>query len=172
MRLLNVDTLKLETFYEPHVPRYAALSHTWGKEEVLFQDIEAGQRDRKNWTKIYRSASTAQVLGWKYIWIDTCCIDKTSSAELSEAINSMYRWYLKCDVCIAYLEDVSLESDLNEVDHNAHIATHLLLYPTFSQGSNEVGHSRNSLRHTTYVSTIQIGPRSERSKSFWKIFSR
>jgi hypothetical protein len=133
MRLLNVDTLKLETFYEPHVPRYAALSHTWGKEEVLFQDIEAGQRDRKNWTKIYRSASTAQVLGWKYIWIDTCCIDKTSSAELSEAINSMYRWYLKCDVCIAYLEDVSLESDLNEVDHNAHIATHLLLYPTFSQ---------------------------------------
>jgi hypothetical protein len=41
-----------------------------------------------------------------YIWIDTCCIDKSSSAELSEAINSMYRWYEESEVCYAYLEDV------------------------------------------------------------------
>jgi hypothetical protein len=41
-----------------------------------------------------------------YLWIDTCCIDKSSSAELSEAINSMYRWYEESNVCYAYLEDV------------------------------------------------------------------
>jgi len=39
--------------------------------------------------------------------IDTCCIDKKSSAELSEAINSMYKWYEKSEKCYAYLEDVS-----------------------------------------------------------------
>ncbi len=44
--------------------------------------------------------------GVRYIWIDTCCIDKSSSAELSEAINSMYRWYEESVVCYAYLEDV------------------------------------------------------------------
>jgi len=42
----------------------------------------------------------------RYLWIDTCCIDKSSSAELSEAINSMYRWYEESNVCYAYLEDV------------------------------------------------------------------
>jgi hypothetical protein len=40
-----------------------------------------------------------------YVWIDTCCIDKTSSAEFTEAINSMYRWYQKADICYAHLED-------------------------------------------------------------------
>jgi hypothetical protein len=42
-------------------------------------------------------------------WLDSCCIDKTSSAELSEAINSMYRWYQNAQVCYAYLEDVPAE---------------------------------------------------------------
>jgi hypothetical protein len=49
-----------------------------------------------------------------YVWIDTCCIDKTSSAELSEAINSMFRWYRKSKVCFAYLEDVSAEPGWKE----------------------------------------------------------
>ncbi|KAM7210457.1 hypothetical protein V8F06_014159, partial [Rhypophila decipiens] len=39
-------------------------------------------------------------------WADTCCIDKTSSSELSEAINSMYKWYSESSVCYVYLEDV------------------------------------------------------------------
>lgn len=41
----------------------------------------------------------------RWIWIDTCCIDKNSSAELSEAINSMYRWYENATVCYAHIED-------------------------------------------------------------------
>jgi hypothetical protein len=47
-----------------------------------------------------------------YVWIDTCCIDKSSSAELSEAINSMFAWYERAQVCYVYLADVQS----NEVD--------------------------------------------------------
>ncbi|KAF1963977.1 HET-domain-containing protein, partial [Bimuria novae-zelandiae CBS 107.79] len=109
MRLLNVITLKLETFNGPDVPKYAALSHTWGDEEVTFQDIMAGSGVGKiGWIKIIRSAAEAEKHGCKYIWIDTCCIDKTSSAELSEAINSMFRWYRKCQICFAHLDGVKL----------------------------------------------------------------
>ena len=49
--------------------------------------------------------------GLSHAWIDTCCIDKSSSAELSEAINSMYTWYEVAQVCYAYLEDVLVEQD-------------------------------------------------------------
>jgi hypothetical protein len=110
MRLLNVETFKLETFDRSKIPKYAALSHTWGDEEVTFQDIATDLSQRKiGWTKILRSAAEAKKHSCKYVWIDTCCIDKTSSTELSEAINSMYRWYRKCEVCFAHLEDVSEE---------------------------------------------------------------
>lgn len=43
--------------------------------------------------------------GLKYIWIDSCCIDKTSSSELAESINSMFRWYEESEVCYVYLSD-------------------------------------------------------------------
>ncbi|KAL5905981.1 hypothetical protein ACKVV1_010394 [Pyricularia oryzae] len=41
----------------------------------------------------YLSACQVQRHPIPYVWVDICCIDKTSSAELSEAINSMFRWY-------------------------------------------------------------------------------
>lgn len=59
------------------------------------------------YTKIKRCCGMALSEGWKYVWIDTCCIDKTSSADLSEAINAMYGWYEKAEVCYVYLADVS-----------------------------------------------------------------
>jgi hypothetical protein len=67
-----------------------------------------------------------------------CCIDKTSSAELSQAINSMYRWYQNCDLCIAYLEDIRKESLdikglIEDGYRNANIASQLFCYPTFSR---------------------------------------
>jgi hypothetical protein len=107
MRLLSIKTFQLETFYSD-VPEYAALSHTWGDEEVTFQDLTADLgRKKKGWNKILGSTIQAAKHSCNYVWIDTCCIDKTSSAELSEAINSMFRWYRKSKVCFAYLEDVS-----------------------------------------------------------------
>lgn len=66
--------------------------------------------EKAGWTKILESAAKAAEHNCKYIWIDTCCIDKTSSAELSEAINSMFSSYQKCKICFAHFEDVSARS--------------------------------------------------------------
>ncbi|KAH7919972.1 HET-domain-containing protein [Leucogyrophana mollusca] len=114
MYLLNTSTLQLEQ------PRnlsheYAILSHVWGEEEVTFRDINGPDAaNLRGYTKIKRCCAQARADGYKYAWIDTCCIDKSSSAELSEAINSMYRWYEDAAVCYAYLADVP--SDENPAD--------------------------------------------------------
>ncbi|EGR51183.1 uncharacterized protein TRIREDRAFT_45503 [Trichoderma reesei QM6a] len=105
MRLVNTRTLELEIFATPEEARYAILSHTWGEGEVTFADVQQPQRETRGWDKIRRSSQIALNSGYPYLWIDTCCIDKTSSAELSEAINSMFQWYEKAGVCIAFLED-------------------------------------------------------------------
>ncbi|KAJ4271936.1 hypothetical protein NW762_000645 [Fusarium torreyae] len=118
MRLINIHKLQLEFFAGGEVPRYAILSHVWGSDEVTFDDInsvghdDAFQLDRHS--KLRESCNMARSLKLDYLWIDTCCIDKSSSAELSEAINSMFRWYAESAVCIAFLEDVAsspLESE-------------------------------------------------------------
>ncbi|KAI1792775.1 hypothetical protein LXA43DRAFT_315572 [Ganoderma leucocontextum] len=57
-------------------------------------------------TKIRMACAVARAHGHLLLWIDSCCIDKTSSSELSEAINSMYLWYRHASVCYAYLADV------------------------------------------------------------------
>ena len=110
MRLINVETLNLDVFYDGKVPPYAILSHTWGKddEEISFSDIESGhvQKPGSGYTKLWGCCEQAKKDGYGYIWIDTCCIDKKDSVELGEAINSMFRWYQKAAVCYAYLSDV------------------------------------------------------------------
>lgn len=99
--------LVLERFIGAKVPRYAILSHTWGKDEVLFEHIKADTaRERKAFPKVRSAALQARLDRYRYIWVDTCCINSDSSAELQEAINSMYKWYAKAEVCYAYLVDV------------------------------------------------------------------
>ncbi|THU94983.1 HET-domain-containing protein [Dendrothele bispora CBS 962.96] len=190
MYLLNTRTLTLKSFYTK-IPRYAILSHTWGKKEVTFQDIQhqdkeksdrkvSGERsdrevpgdksdrevpedesdkevpgDESNrkmsrddidmedsgsedsdsedsdmedsdsedsgtddgreleaaWRKIEGACAQARKYDWEWIWIDSCCIDKSSSAELSENINSMYQLYENAGVCYVYLSDVSSKKD-------------------------------------------------------------
>ena len=106
MRLLNTSTLKLVEFYG-EIPPYAILSHTWEKEEVSFDDLpQEHAKKMLGYSKISNCCSLARSDGYKYVWIDTCCIDKRSSAELSEAINSMYAWYQDAQKCYAYLADV------------------------------------------------------------------
>jgi hypothetical protein len=105
MHLLNTTTLKLKYFIED-IPLYAILSHTWGDEEVTFDDIDKPHAvDMKGYHKILKSCAQALEDGYEWIWVDTCCIDKKSSAELSEAINSMYKWYWNADICYVYLSD-------------------------------------------------------------------
>ena len=107
MRLLHTTSLKLQDFQPDAVPEYAILSHTWEEEEVTLQDLETGRwRSLSSSTKISGICSLACKNKHQYIWIDTVSIDKTSSAELTEAINSMFAWYQNAIICYAYLSDV------------------------------------------------------------------
>ncbi|RYP64751.1 hypothetical protein DL769_006556 [Monosporascus sp. CRB-8-3] len=108
MRLLKNTSLELAEFADNDVPLYAILSHRWGDEEVSLQDIiHQNAANKAGYNKVLMLCSVAASHGFQYVWIDTCCVDKTSSAELSEAINSMYRWYQGSAVCYAYLADVT-----------------------------------------------------------------
>lgn len=113
MRLINVDTFTLEEFLgTAAVPPYAILSHTWDDEEVTFQEFPHHElRSRKKGLrKLQKLCQLAQQDGLRYAWADTCCIDKTSSSELTEAINSMFRFYLDAHVCYAWLMDLPADN--------------------------------------------------------------
>jgi len=112
MRLLKYDTdgkLSLAEFFDASdTPKYAILSHTWGADEVTFKDLADETAQKKaGYDKIRFCAKQAAYDGLRYFWVDTCCIDKSSSAELQEAINSMFRWYCDAVKCYVYLSDVS-----------------------------------------------------------------
>ncbi|OAK95617.1 hypothetical protein IQ06DRAFT_352632 [Phaeosphaeriaceae sp. SRC1lsM3a] len=164
MRLIDVDTLELRSFTDDDIPPYAILSHTWGSDEISYQELvwinrikalsgsfdqpslsssftssstqdeqsslmlasmemllrgnwnpgtsigsmaEDDFRERPGYSKIVNAAREARELKLKWVWIDTCCIDKSSSAELQESLNSMYRWYWNAKVCLVYLSDIS-----------------------------------------------------------------
>ena len=123
MWLLSTDRAELHSFAAPEdVPGgYAILSHVWDAEEMSFQDVKAicaesaksrlfrrsgNPRDRVS-PKLRESCILAEKHGHKWIWNDTCCIKKSSSAELSEAINSMFLYYSLAKICYAYLRDVA-----------------------------------------------------------------
>ena len=125
MWLLRTDTAELEYFVRSFdaIGGYAILSHTWdGKEQTLQEVREIGERckrarsnprdDPELAPKIRNCCRLAEKHGYRWAWADSCCIDKTSSSELSEAINSMYRWYSDAEVCYAYLADVPNGDDL------------------------------------------------------------
>jgi hypothetical protein len=106
MRLIEASTYKLHEFSGDRIPSYAILSHRWEKQEVSLSDLENGKGfEMAGFAKIRGCCTQAALDGFQYVWIDTCCIDKTSSADLSEAINSMYQWYRNAQVCYAYLSD-------------------------------------------------------------------
>jgi hypothetical protein len=128
MRLLNTQTFEFEEFPDTYVtPSYVILSHVWGKNEQTYQNVRAiATRDpvfgepipSSLSSKIVDCCQLALSSGYEYVWIDTCCIDKSSSAELSEAINSMFQWYAHSSICIAYLEDIpSIENHEEQVEH-------------------------------------------------------
>ncbi|RYP69917.1 hypothetical protein DL771_005810 [Monosporascus sp. 5C6A] len=109
MRLLNCRTKKLEEFIGAAIPPYAILSHAWEDDEVFFHDIALGNveyKAKRGWHKIEKSCEQALRDRLDYVWVDTICIDKSSSAELSEAINSMFKWYRSSAICYAYLCDL------------------------------------------------------------------
>ncbi|KAI6163688.1 heterokaryon incompatibility protein-domain-containing protein [Pisolithus thermaeus] len=130
----SVDRSKeiLRGFYGPALAdkEYAILSHCWGvaergEKEVSFQEMEQlvavkkkrrEIRRRTGYKKIIDTCKQARKDGLEWVWVDTCCIDKTSSSELSEAINSMYQWYANANQCYAYIHDATRDSWLYRDD--------------------------------------------------------
>ena len=120
MRLLHAELLHFEEFFDNKIPPYAILSHRWESKEVAFHEFEAAkERDGPEFSKIKNfcsfvtrekcsNGSDEMKIDW--VCIDTCCINKKSSAELSEAINSMFQWYRRAFVCYAYLSSVDAGS--------------------------------------------------------------
>ena len=121
-----------EEFVGRNIPPYAILSHTWGAGEVTFP-LYAKPESRllKGYEKIEQSCRLAAEGEIGYVWVDTCCIDKSSSAELSEAINSMYRWYASAEVCFVYLSDFEIYTD------DAKVPTVMITHSECPRGSTD-----------------------------------
>jgi hypothetical protein len=109
---------------------FAILSHTWDSEEVNFQAFNdtATRTAAKGWTKIEQTCREAQRCGFDYVWIDSCCIDKTNHAELSESINSMFQWYSEAELCLVYFAD--FDANATDIERD----TMLLCARWFSRG--------------------------------------
>jgi hypothetical protein len=117
MWLLDTTTIQLKEFGASQRPKYAILSHTWGRDtdEVSFREITQPHTEswraslplasKKGYEKILNTCRLAKSRDLDYAWVDTCCIQKESSAELTESINSMFRWYADAEECYVYLED-------------------------------------------------------------------
>jgi hypothetical protein len=121
MRLLHAASLSFHDYEGSSIPPYAILSHRWEGEEVTYQefkDRKAGTQRKSGFKKINQCCNEARRDRLDYVWVDTCCIDKSSSAELSEAINSMYQWYQRSQVCYVYLSDVQTWSSYQKSDAN------------------------------------------------------
>lgn len=132
MRLLRADTEQLELEDVPNgSEKYAILSHRWlqAREEILYDDIASNKnieslRSKAGWKKLNWTRQQAVKDGLCYVWADTACIDKRSSQELAESINSMYKWYQEAECCYVYLQDmpdpISGLSELSPFEDTAH----------------------------------------------------
>lgn len=113
MRLIEVKNKEVQQFFDGIKRPYAILSHTWEHGEPDHKNVVDGVAEEKaGYRKIRLAAEEAKLRNIDYLWVDTICIDKTNSVELSEAINSMYRWYEEALICYVYLPDVHSSKDL------------------------------------------------------------
>ncbi|WPH04423.1 Hypothetical protein R9X50_00731400 [Acrodontium crateriforme] len=122
MRLLNVHNFKFTEFRDDNRPNYVIASHRWFDGcEATFQDVRDGYNcDKAGYDKIKAFAEYVRknVQSVEWLWIDTCCINKDSAAELSEAINLMFDWYRNAELCIAYLADVESTDDRSRFERS------------------------------------------------------
>ncbi|CZR69500.1 uncharacterized protein PAC_19400 [Phialocephala subalpina] len=115
MRLINTRTLELQDFSLLAIPPYAILSYTWGDGEVSLQDMSLPSRSSKiGFEKIAKTCQLAREHSLGFAWVDTCCIDKSSSAELTESINSMWQYYMNAAVCYVSLGDLQQNTHAND----------------------------------------------------------
>ncbi|KAI6119604.1 hypothetical protein EDD16DRAFT_1480102, partial [Pisolithus croceorrhizus] len=90
--------------------QFVTFSHRWGVNEPLLRDVEGRSIYRMSITgglgKLQAFCLRAWEQNYLWAWSDTCCIDKDSSAELQEAIGSMFAWYRRSALTIVHLSDV------------------------------------------------------------------
>ncbi|PIL34413.1 hypothetical protein GSI_03188 [Ganoderma sinense ZZ0214-1] len=165
MYLLHVITLELRHFHDPHHVQYAALSHVWQEDDhkQTFRDIKdiharclRTREDPRSLVtpKVRQLCILAAEEGYEWVWIDTCCIDKSSSAELSEAINSMYAWYEAADVCYVFLFDaVVLSSSWYRVGTKATLAS-ILVELTGIDRETLLRGSRDTSNHWKHMTSV------------------
>jgi hypothetical protein len=117
-RLPGDAGFELITFDDDTTPPYAILSHTWiGGQEVTYEELLAGTGTNKSgYAKLRFCGERAAADSLEYLWVDTCCIDKATSVELSTAINSMFRWYQRATKCYVYLSDVSVPKEVTHAE--------------------------------------------------------
>lgn len=115
MRLLNVRTFKFQSFRENDRPKYVILSHRWVEDqEVTLEDVQNKRNtELSGYKKIVQFAEyvAQHIPEIKWVWVDTCCIDKKNAVELSKSLNLMFSWYRAAELCIAYMSDVEATGD-------------------------------------------------------------
>lgn len=117
LRLVFDGNISLIKDLSENIPPYAILSHTWGDDdnEVKFAELgTVNGQEKSGYKKIEFCVKQAGKDGFQHSWVDTCCINKASLSELSEAITSTYRWYARSQVCYAYLSDVLIDPHRDE----------------------------------------------------------
>jgi heterokaryon incompatibility protein (HET) len=180
MRLLKANeagSFSLESFLEKAAPSFGILSHTWSTEaddEVKLQDIKDGTCVNKKvgFQKLLFCDKQAKLDGLKYFWVDTCCIDQTNHVELTESINSMFRWYQRAAKCYVYLSDVLVDTQ----DEKSHLGWESAFYNSrwftrgwtlqellapkivefFSHGGIQLGDKRSLERQIAEITKIPL----------------
>ncbi|KAF2626414.1 kinesin light chain 1 [Macroventuria anomochaeta] len=118
LKRLQSGGFELVSLSNDDPPRYAILSHTWTEgQEVTYNELVAGtSKDKTGYDKIRFCGDRAAADGFDYFWVDTCCIDKSTSDELSTAINSMFRWYQRASKCYVHLSDVFVPDEISDAE--------------------------------------------------------
>ena len=151
MRLLNVRTLEFSE-YQRDVPKYVAASHRWNAgNEAMMGDVQTRRNtDKSGYKKVEGFAKYVRehIDHVDWLWIDTCCVNQDSSQEVTEAVNSMFRWYANAEVCLAYLADIGNVGDEQEFKQSKWftrgwtlqelLAPHVVVF--LSRGWKVIGH--------------------------------
>jgi hypothetical protein len=143
MHLLRIkDGLELMDVEESTLSRnYAILSHTWldnESDEVTFQDLKQREfKHKPGYSKLQFCSQQAEKDGFEYVWIDTCCIDKSSSELLQQAITKMFAWYRDSGKCYALLTDVSVAAASQSEHHRNAWETQFRQSRWFTRGWSE-----------------------------------
>ncbi|KAI0391551.1 heterokaryon incompatibility protein-domain-containing protein [Xylariaceae sp. FL0594] len=113
MRLVNTTSFELDECLGDTTKEYAILSHTWDDDECTLPDMSGPRgRQRKGFKKIEFCCEQARRDGIEWAWVDTCCVDSSSTEDVTMTVNSLFRWYQNAKICYVYLADVSSVKDI------------------------------------------------------------